>query len=74
MVGVATSERSVVCVLIYWKVQKLWASYRALPTFAMASTSMRGGRRTILVVGDLCDVNAGPLNTLPQWGVNAVSP
>ena len=41
----------------------------------MAATSTRVGRRTILVVGDsFCDVNAGPLNTLPQWGVNVVSP
>ena len=32
-------------------------------------------RRTILVVGDsFCDVNAGPLTSLPQWGINTVSP
>jgi sugar/nucleoside kinase (ribokinase family) len=31
--------------------------------------------RTILVVGDaFCDVNAGPLTTLPRWGTNTVSP
>ncbi|EOD17291.1 hypothetical protein EMIHUDRAFT_244145 [Emiliania huxleyi CCMP1516] len=32
-------------------------------------------RRTILVVGDsFCDVNAGPLPRLPEWGRNVVSP
>ena len=31
--------------------------------------------RDILVIGDaFCDVNAGPLPKLPQWGVNVVSP
>lgn len=33
------------------------------------------GRCTILVVGDaFCDVNAGPLQQLPAWGTNTVSP
>ena len=37
-------------------------------------SSMRK-RRTILVVGDsFCDVNAGPLPRLPEWGRNVVSP
>lgn len=30
---------------------------------------------TVLVVGDaFCDVNAGPLPGLPQWGCNVISP
>ena len=32
-------------------------------------------RRSILVIGDaFCDVNAGPLASLPQWGTNTISP
>ena len=32
-------------------------------------------RRSVLVVGDsFCDVNAGPLPHLPQWGRNVISP
>ena len=32
-------------------------------------------RTTVLVVGDaFCDVNAGPLDGLPRWGTNTVSP
>ena len=40
-----------------------------------AAVMQEDHRRTVLVVGDsFCDVLAGPLASLPKWGVNVVSP